>query len=316
MLRFERRLQPLRFPACTKETAIDESGFSGQHLFLPLPFCRSHFGNAITNLLPSPHFTGNNLLVSRLRPLSLLLSLFLVACAAVDRPLLPLNLFTDQSQSPDTGCHQGYATDGTSNFLFDTHRILKRANDTTWHITGVNDKPFEGLTGYDHIGDGDYFEGLLYVPVEFYASCGNDRNPAIFIFDAASLVRLRVIDLPVATEVSGVAVLPAHRELWVTSYCDGSQLWVYDVDTFELKRTLKLEVPLATVQGLAYREPYFYVAQNDGRLFRVSLEGDVVQVFKTNSPGAHEGLDYSQQELRWLIDEGLGEQKIHFLVPK
>jgi hypothetical protein len=258
--------------------------------------------------------------VPRFRVLAILLlivTLVIIALAACDSDVRwPLTLFTDQSQSPDIGCHQGYATDGVSHFIFDTHRILKRANDATWHITGVNDTPFEGLTDFDHIGDGDYFEGKLYAPVEQYTSCTNDSNPAIFVFDASTLVRTRVVDLPVAKEVSGVAVLPATRELWVSSYCDGSSLWVYDIDSFELKRHLPLEPALSRVQGLAYREPYFYVAQNDGRLFRVSLDGDARAVFKTNSPGAHEGLDYSQGELRWLIDEGFGQQKIHFLVPK
>jgi hypothetical protein len=248
--------------------------------------------------------------VLSLRAFAILLSLCLVGCAAISTP----NLFFDQSQSPDTGCHQGYATDGTVHYLFDTHRILKRANDSTWRIIGVNDKPFEGLTSFDHIGDGDYFEGSLYVPVEHYSSCTNDSNPAIFLFDAATLVRTRVIDLPVAQEVSGVAVLPDARELWVSSYCDGSQLWVYNVDTFELKRTVLLSPKLSAIQGLAYHDASFYVAQNSGVLQLVTLEGSTRQVFKTNSPGAHEGLDYSQHELRWLIDEGLGQQKVHFLV--
>jgi hypothetical protein len=249
--------------------------------------------------------------------LPLLASLLLLACGVgVKHSLFGYYLFTDQWQSPDTGCHQGYATDGTSHFLFDTQRILKRANDATWHITGVNDHPFDGLTGYDHIGDGDYFEGLLYVPVELYASCGDHRNPAIFLFDAATLERIRVIDLPVAVEVSGVAVLPAKRELWVTSYCDGSKLWVYDVDTFELKRTVEVKPALSVVQGLAYHEPIFFVAQNDGKIFHVTEEGKSALVFHSYSPGAHEGLDYSQPELRWLIDEGFGQQKIHYLVPK
>jgi hypothetical protein len=247
-----------------------------------------------------------------LRALTILVLLCLVGCSAVSTS----SLFIDSSQSPDTGCHQGYATDGTVHYLFDTHRILKRANDSNWHIIGVNEKPFEGLTGFDHIGDGDYFEGSLYAPVEHYTSCANDSNPAIFLFDATTLVRTRVIDLPVAQEVSGVAVLPAARELWVSSYCDGTQLWVYDVDSFTLKRTVALAPALSTIQGLTYRDGYFYVAQNTGLLQLVSLEGRTRQVFKTNSPGAHEGLDYSQRELRWLIDEGLGQQKIHFLVPK
>ena len=248
------------------------------------------------------------------RALILLLSLVLLGCGAVSRS--PENLFTDVSQSPDTGCHQGYATDGTSHFLFDTHRILKRANDATWHITGVNDTPFAELTSFDHIGDGDYFEGALYVPVEHYTSCTDDSNPAIFLFNATTLVRTQVIDLPIAQEVSGVAVRPESRELWVSSYCDGSLLRVYDVDTFTLKRTVSLHPALKNVQGLAYRDRVFYVAQNDGTLMRVTLDGATQQVFKTDFPGAHEGLDYSQRELRWLIDGGLGKQKVHYLVPK
>jgi hypothetical protein len=247
------------------------------------------------------------------RAIVLIFSLFLLGCGAVSRT--PENLFADISQSPDTGCHQGYATDGASHFLFDTHRILKRADDATWHITGVNDKPFEGLTGFDHIGDGDFFEATLYVPVEQYTSCTNDSNPAIFLFDAVTLVRRAVVDLPVAQGVSGVAVRPDARELWVSSYCDGSQLWVYDVDTFELKRTVPLSPKLSVVQGLAYNDAKFYVTQNDGVLQEVALDGVTRQVFKTDSPGAHEGLDYSQGELRWLIDEGFGEQKVHFLKP-
>lgn len=254
----------------------------------------------------------------RLRALSLLLTLFLVACGTQHSviALLPRYLFTDQSQSPDTGCHQGYATDGSSHFLFDTHRILKRADDAAWHIIGVNDKPFDGLTGYNHIGDGDYFEGSLYAPVEHYTSCTDDFHPAIFLFDASTLVRTRVIELTDAHEVSGVAVLPASRELWVSSYCDGSQLWVYDVDTFQLKRTVRMEPALSTVQGLAYHAPFFYVAQNDGKLYQLTQDGEGFLSFRTGTPGAHEGLDYSQQELRWLIDEGLGQQKVHFLVRK
>jgi hypothetical protein len=246
------------------------------------------------------------------RALILFISLTLIGCGAVSHT--PQTLFTDTSQSPDTGCHQGYATDGVSHFLFDTHRILKRADDTTWHISGVNDTPFAGLTGFDHIGDGDYFEGKLYAPVEQYLSCTSDSNPAIFVFDTATLVRERVIDLPVAAEVSGVAVRPETRELFVSSYCDGTRLWIYDVDTFVLKGSIVLRPALHDVQGLAYRDGFFFVAQNDGLLMRVSPDGQTQQVFKTDSPGAHEGLDYSQTELRWLIDEGLGEQKVHYLV--
>jgi len=257
--------------------------------------------------------------VSRFVNLLLISVLFLLACGGTPESLKQpaiIDLFADTFQSPDTGCHQGYATDGTSHFLFDTHRILKRANDATWHITGVNDQPFDGLAGFDHMGDGDYFEGSLYAPVEQYSSCTSDSNPAIFMFDAVTLLRTRVIDLPSAEEVSALAVKADARELWVASYCDGRKLWVYDLDSFALKGAVWLDPALSGIQGVAYRDGYFYVAQNDGVIQRVSLSGKTTPIFHTTAPGAHEGLDYSQGELRWLIDGGFGEQKVHFLVPK
>ena len=169
------------------------------------------------------------------------------------------------------------------------------------------------ITGFDHIGDGDYFEGVLYVPVEHYTNCTDVANPAVFLFHAETLVRSGVAGLAGIQEASGVSVLPDQRELWVASYCNSTQLWVYDVDTLELKRTVPLAPALLNVQGLAYRQPYFYAAQNDGKLYRISQEAKATLVYRSTSPGAHEGLDYSQGQLRWLIDEGFGQQKVHFL---
>lgn len=226
------------------------------------------------------------------------------------------DLFVEQTVSPDTGSHQGYATDGDSHFLFDTRRILKRADDAIWQITAVNDTPFIGLPLYNHLGDGDYFEGYLYVAAERYVSCSDHSSAAVIVFNAETLARNRVITLSEGQEISGVAVDPDERKLWVSSYCDGSQLWVYDLDTMQLVRTVTLSPPVPNIQGFAYRKGVFFLAQNTGTLRKLSLDGSSVQVYHTNSPGAHEGLDYSQAEIRWLIDEGLGQQKVHFLVPK
>jgi DNA-binding beta-propeller fold protein YncE len=180
----------------------------------------------------------------------------------------------------------------------------------------VNETPFNGLTGYDHLGDGDYFENKLYVPAEQYVSCSNHGNSAVLVFDSGTLARVSVFPLHGNQEVSGVVVRPESRQLWVSSYCDGSQLWVYDLDHMSLLRTVQLSPVVPAIQGLGYHDGFFYLAQNSGTIRRMYLDGVSEQVYATDSPGAHEGLDYSQGELRWLIDEGPGEQKIHFLVPK
>lgn len=241
----------------------------------------------------------------------------LASCGVTYRFSLPEpRQLQETSVSPDTGCHQGYATDGSTHFIFDTTRILTRAEDATWSITRVNETPFAGTTGYNHLGDGDHFEQKLYVPAEHYASCSDERNPAIFVFDATTLERKGIFKLPENEEVSGVVVRPESRELWVSSYCDGTRLWVYNLDSMRLERTVPLSPPVAKIQGLAYHGGFFYLAQNSGIIRRMYLDGFSVPVYETSSAGAHEGLDYSQNELRWLIDEGFGEQKVHYLVPK
>ncbi len=247
--------------------------------------------------------------------LALSLIALLCSCGGIYRlSVSPPEQFTEAYVSPDVGCHQGYATDGTTHFIFDTKRILARSNAPSWPIVRVNDTPFAGLANYNHLGDGDYFDGKLYVPGEQYASCDNDRDPAIFVFDSNTLVRLSAVPLDGNEEVSGVAVRPEKRELWVSSYCDATRLWIYDLDSMTFLRTISLRPTVSKIQGLAYRAGAFYLAQNTGSIRKMYLDGTSVEVFHTDSPGAHEGVDYSQVELRWLIDGGLGQQRIHFLV--
>jgi hypothetical protein len=257
-----------------------------------------------------------------IRTLSYLLGVFLVgilaSCGGVTYhfSLPSAEQLKEDSVSPDTGCHQGYATDGSVHFIFDTTRILTRSNDASWHISDVNAAPFSGLTGYNHLGDGDYFDKRLYVPAETYRSCSNHSNSAILVFDSATLARTASFPLGGEAEVSAVVVRPESRELWVSSFCDGSQLWVYDLDRMALLRRVHLSPSIPEIQGLAYHDGFFFLAQNSGTIRRMYLDGVSEEVYKTDSPGAHEGLDYSQGELRWLIDDGPGEQKVHFLRPK
>lgn len=221
--------------------------------------------------------------------------------------------FIEQSTSPDTGCHQGYATDGTTHFTFDTTRVIAR--DTSWQITAVNDAPFAGQSGYNHLGDGDYFEGKLYVPAEHYVSCSEHGNPAVFVFDSATLAVTRMYGLQ-TQEVSGVTIRSEARQLWTSSFCDPTRLWVYDLDTMKLQRTVRLSPAVPNIQGLAFHGGFLYLAQHSGSIRKMYLDGVSVEVYRTDSPGAHEGIDYSQGELRWLIDGGFGEKRVHYLVSK
>ncbi len=242
-------------------------------------------------------------------------TLLLITFLGCSSPAPTGRRFTEVFTSPDTGAHQGYATDGRVHYLFDTQKISVRADDPAWTLLRANSTPFAGLTGFNHLGDGDYFESRLYVPAERYVSCDDHDNSAIAIFDVSSLERISLVPLPDGPEVSSIAVDTSSRELWISSYCDGARLWVYDLDSFELKRTVPLSPAVNGIQGIALRSGEVFLAQNDGRLQQLSPSGSLRQVYETNGPGAHEGLDYSQQELRWLIDKAEADKRVHYLIP-
>lgn len=250
-----------------------------------------------------------------------LISAALVSCGggtgatAPSTPPLPVHYeFAEVSQSPDTGAHQGYATDGTVHFMFDTAGVQRRA-DAAWNLLKSNSQPFNGLTGYNHLGDGDYFEGKLYVVGEYYKSCDEHSQASLFIFDSNSLERTQVVDWSAdGTEMSSVAVNADTRELWVSSFCDFDHIRVYDLDTFAFKRSITLNPSIRAIQGIAARDGSAYLADTYGGLYRMSSDGSTMLVYRTNLKEAeHEGIDYSQNDLRWLIDAGATEKRVHML---
>ncbi|MFZ0320189.1 MAG: hypothetical protein WAL56_13790, partial [Candidatus Sulfotelmatobacter sp.] len=59
--------------------------------------------------------------------------------------------FNQSAVGPPTASQQGWATDGTYNYTFDTRAIYKRSNNSTWSMVTSNLSPFNGLTeGIDH----------------------------------------------------------------------------------------------------------------------------------------------------------------------
>jgi len=219
--------------------------------------------------------------------------------------------------SPDIKSHQGYATDGTNHYTFDNQTIYKWQDDQKWSLMASNRMPFAGLTGLNHFGDGDYFEGKLYIVAEAWGGCTNYTNQSILVFDATSLARLG--DHSVSAqhhEVSGLAIAPRQGlggVIYVTSYCDGSKIFKYDLQTFDYLGPLALSQPLSDLQGVAWHEGRFYLPEDGGSIYTLGGDGHVSLIYHDSHSGSHEGLKYAGDGLRWLIDEGPGKQRIHYL---
>ncbi|MGA2555963.1 MAG: hypothetical protein ABSG04_06785 [Verrucomicrobiota bacterium] len=225
--------------------------------------------------------------------------------------------YREISVSPDVKSHQGYATDGTNHFTFDNQVIYKWQGDQKWTSMMSNNAPFAGLTGLNHFGDGDYFEGKLYIVAELWASCANFTNQSILVFDAASLARLEVHNVAAqGHEVAGLAIAPDDGPrgiIYVASYCDGSRIFKYDLRTFEYLGPLPLSRPLSNLQGVAWHGGRFYAPEDGGDLYTFASDGRVSLLYHDTHNGSHEGLKCAGLGLRWLIDEGPGKQRIHYI---
>ena len=219
--------------------------------------------------------------------------------------------------SPDVKSHQGYAYDGTNHYTFDNQTIYKWRDDENWTLLDSNKTALAGLTGINHLGDGDYFQGKIYIVAETWSSCTNFAFQSILVFDAGTLHRLEAHNVGAqGHEVSGLAVSP-HEGIdgiiYVTSYCDGSKLFKYDLVTFDYLGTLPLTQTLNGLQGVAWHDGRFYVPEDGGALYSFGVDGRVSLIYRDLHVGSHEGLKYFGNGIWWLIDEGRGKQRIHFL---
>jgi hypothetical protein len=155
---------------------------------------------------------------------------------------------------------------------------------------------------------------------ESWTDCAHYTNQSILVFDAASLGRLEAHDVSSQHhEVSGLAVAPHDRGndlIYVTSYCDGTRIFMYDLHSFRYLGQLALSAPLSDVQGVAWHDGRFYVPEDGGKIFTFTRNGVVSLAYQDPHGGSHEGLKYAGNGLRWLIDEGAGKQRIHYIAMK
>jgi hypothetical protein len=184
--------------------------------------------------------------------------------------------------SPETGIRkveEGIAWDGTNHYLIFRGSVVKV--DGSWsNVVASNETPFRGLTGFDHMGAGEFYQGKLYVAVESYHGCGHVTNQSIFIFDANTLGRKSVT--PVSNYTSEVSALTIvtnqgpHGVIFVSNFCDESKLYKFDLSDLSFLGTLPLDQPISQLQGIAYRNGLIFAA-ND-----VGPDGEIYDIDPTN----------------------------------
>jgi hypothetical protein len=228
-----------------------------------------------------------------------------------------VNGFTLIGQSENTGVFQGYATDGAdSHYFFDTGALYKSSSYLQNLPTVANHSPL--IDGTNHMGDGAYYAGKVYSIVENWQGCGAPPSrAAIVVFDAQTLGRLSFTDITMNHhETSSITILPDTNEAVVSSYCDGSKLFVYSLPSFQLTRTIPLSIPVGLIQGVTYNGGFLYIVEHYGGLYGLRLaDNEERKLYQAPFPGEYEGLDFKNGELRWLLNRSDGQHILYRYTP-
>jgi hypothetical protein len=179
-------------------------------------------------------------------------------------------------QSPLVTGHQGIAFDGTYYYGVDTTGIYKY--DINWNLITQNTSAASNA-GVDHLGDGDYYNGLLYVAGENFTSCATFSNQRIAIFNASDLSYVTYHDISAqGAEIAGCAVDADDGVIWTACYCDGV-LRKYNLSTFAYISSITPSPAISNVQGVAYYNSNLYVSMNapgsdqSGYVVKMSMTG-------------------------------------------
>jgi hypothetical protein len=207
---------------------------------------------------------------------------------------------------------QGYATDGTNNFLFSTEKIVE--TDSRWNIRYANSAPFAGINiTLMHIGDGEVSGGKIYAPL----ACATQEKCSpeavaigVYSADTAGLPLQQWADITSSgCDGSGIAVGP-NNTLYVSSFfVNPDILCLYDATTLRYEGTLTLSTPIPRIQGISFdpaSRRFAVTADNADRtvgyVYFVSLDGTVVgPAYTVPQTGELEGLDFTQGYLGYVI---------------
>jgi len=218
-----------------------------------------------------------------------------------------------ESASPSVLGHQGIASDASRYVLIDTAAL--RVYDRAWQLVAENTSALAG-TDLNHLGDGDLFEGKLYVPVEHYRGCWDVADTSIAVYDAETLELREVAPLSGIREVAAAAVVPPSDPyglggtrgiLYVVSFCGDDRIHRFDAVTFARLPPLRLDTWMPLMQGIDYASGSFFIQDLHGNVFSVdavTVPGFVQHLFTDRHGGAGEGVDAEPGRLRIHRDEG------------
>jgi hypothetical protein len=185
------------------------------------------------------------------------------------------DMFEQLSVSANRGVHQGVCSDNIFNYLVDDN-LIKKYDGNTLVLENTDPIGDSGLATVDHLGDPEYFAGLLYIPLEEFTG-GGSTTEHIAIYNAKDLTFVQAFDISAQNhEVSSIAYVPEDGLLYITSFFDDRNIFKYDPVDGSFIGTLELSSPIADIQGITYYKGRLYInADGPDETYICDLNGDV-----------------------------------------
>jgi hypothetical protein len=190
---------------------------------------------------------------------------------------------------------QGVTTDGT-NWYFSWRLGLTKTdlslNTVTKNLAAI--PVLLATQGSDHIGDIDYWNGKLYIPLEDSA---HYKSPYIVLFDT-DLNAGQQFSLPNTMLTKGVpwvAVDGPRSSVYVAEWDPTPSILVFSLANISFQRSIALSTTLGRIQGAKVFETFLYAnADNDAKtVYKINLEtGTVIPLFSLNISVEVEGLAF------------------------
>jgi hypothetical protein len=216
---------------------------------------------------------------------------------------------------------QGLTTDGSSWFFSWTLGLEKTDLDYKTEVSNITAIPPDlSRLGDKHIGDIDYWNDTLYVPLE------DSRvwmYPHIALYDPNTLTAIQSFALPTALLTDGVpwvAVDGPRGVLYAAVWDPTVEIFVFDLATVTYSRSIVLRPALGRIQGGKVFEGALYLSTDSAAqdIFKVNLDtGTVIPLFALNQNFEEEGLaflarpDGSLLHTLNVFSHGLGSELRH-----
>ncbi len=179
---------------------------------------------------------------------------------------------------------QGVTNDG-ENWYFSGKSALVKVSIEDNEVLAKNKDPFASLEEYgvDHVGGISYYNGYIYAPLEDSKVW---NSPIVAVYDAQTLEftgRYTLLDKEVMTRGCPWVTCDAQRGLfYVANSRDTTEIYCYDLETFEFVKTIQLQTQIDAIQGCEMYQGIMYAATNDATraVYQVNVEtGEVTKYF-------------------------------------